>query len=340
VAESWLDAPVATGVVDLQSTGLVATDQDVARLSRPQREDRVTRLLEVSHQLVDYAIREHITDAGKTHVGTAVLYSGGNDSTTLAHIFRQRATHAIHANTGIGVEATREFVRETCDLWGLPLIEKHPPTSFRDLVLDQGFPGPAHHYKMYQRLKERCLRQARRDLVANGRKQRVVFLAGRRREESARRASVPEMERDGAVVWVSPLVLWTKLDLNTYRLMMQAVGDDVPRNKVSDLIHMSGECLCGSFAHAGELEEIGEWFPEVRAEIEALEAEVLATGKHPEWRCRWGWGADKDVIQKLRKQGMPDAEIAALFERSTSGPLCSSCDSRADGGTVISGGGS
>jgi hypothetical protein len=127
------------------------------------------------------------------------------------------------------------------------------------------------------------------------------------------------------------MVLWTKPDMNTYRLMM----GDVPRNEVSDLIHMSGECLCGAFAHERELEEIGMWFPDVRAEIESLEADVLATGRHAEWKCRWGWGADKAVIQKLRRQGMPDHDIAALFERSTSGPLCTTCDSRVTGGEVV-----
>lgn len=77
------------------------------------------------------------------------------------------------------------------------------------------------------------------------------------------------------------------------------------------------------------------WFPEVRAEIEGLERDVLASGKHPEWKCRWGWGADKSAIEAMRKGGASDADIAAAFERSNVGPLCSSCDARADGGEVI-----
>lgn len=320
-------------MIDLEETGLVATDEEVARLKRSERETRVERLVELSHALVDDAIETHVTGEGKTLAGLCPLYSGGNDSTTLAHLFRDRATHAIHANTGIGVEKTREFVREVCASWGIPLIEKHPPegSTYRDLVLDQGFPGPGHHFKMYQRLKERALRQARKELVRHPRRERVVFLAGRRRQESARRANVPELEREGSVVWVSPIVLWTKPDMTTYRLM----AGDVPRNEVSDLIHMSGECLCGSFAHKGELEEVGLWYPEVRAQIEALEAEVLATGRHPAWKCRWGWGADKDVIRTLLKEGMDPDEVAALFARSESGPLCTSCDAKAEGGETV-----
>ena len=160
---------------------------------------------------------------------------------------------------------------------------------------------------MYQRLKERALRQVRAELVSNGHHERVVFLAGRRRGESARRESrqIPEVERIGSVVWVSPLIHWTAADMAAYRLTY-----DVPRNEVSDLLHMSGECLCGAFAHAGELDEIGFWYPEVRAEIEALADDVASDGRAPTERCTWGWGAYRDRA--------PTA--------SRSGPMCSSCE--------------
>jgi hypothetical protein len=230
------------------------------------------------------------------------LFSGGNDSTVLAHLFRDDATHAIHANTTIGIEATRQFVRDTCTTWGLELVEIAAPVSYRDLVIQQGFPGPAMHWKMYQRLKERPLDAARHVLgVAGSRTKAALFLAGRRRQESDRRQDVPLHEPDGSVIWASPLAMWT--NLNTYRDM----HPDVPRNEVSDLLHMSGECLCGAFAKPGELDAIGEWFPAVADEIRALEAEVRAAG-HPEPLCRWG-------------HGVTGAGLAAM----RTGPLCSSC---------------
>lgn len=274
------------------------------------RFDRVRRLIVQAHEIVDEAIETQVTKSDRTLAGLVILFSGGNDSTTLAHIFRERATHAAHANTGIGIEKTRQYVRDVCDSWNLPLIEKHPPPgcTYRELILDQGFPGPAHHWKMYQRLKERCLEQVRSELVKRPHQQRVVFLAGRRSDESDRRKQLGNqspIQRKGSMVWASPIVSWTKLDLNTYRMM----HPDVPRNEVSDLLHMSGECLCGSFAHPGELEEIGEWFPDVVAEIRALEQEVENTGKFPAERCRWGWGAYRQRPSKV-------------------GPMCSSCDSR------------
>jgi 3'-phosphoadenosine 5'-phosphosulfate sulfotransferase (PAPS reductase)/FAD synthetase len=280
-----------------------------------ERQQRLDRLIAAAHDTLTQAIRDQITDhrdghgRNRTHAATAILFSGGNDSTVLAHLFRGRATHAIHANTGIGVEATRQFVRDACTAWGIPLIEKHPPagSTYREMVLTDGFPGPAKHWKMYQRLKERGLDAARKDIIGDPRRERVVFLAGRRRSESARRANIPKVERRKSTVWVSPLRDWTALDLNAYR----ARNPDCPRNEVADALHMSGECLCGAFAAAGELDQLSEWphAADVVTEIRALEREARVAGI-PEPRCRWGWGADTDR------------------SRVKSGVMCSSCETR------------
>jgi len=99
--------------------------------------------------------------------------------------------------------------------------------------------------------------------------------------------------------------MWTKLDMNTYRLMQ----GDVPLNEVSQKLHMSGECLCGAFAKPDELEQIRFWFPDMAAEIDQLEADVRAAG-HKEPFCRWGHG-----------QGKPTEKT---------GKLCTSCDLQLD----------
>lgn len=280
----------------------------VASLTRPEREQRVTKLVEQAHQIVDNAWQ--LAD-GRMRAAWCVLYSGGNDSTILAHMMRHRVDYAVHANTTIGIEQTREFVRGTCAAWDLELLERTPPQTYRELVLDRGFPGPAMHFKMYARLKERVLDQVRRELITNSRRERVLFIAGRRRAESRRRADIPAMELDGSAIWASPLVMWTKLDMNTYRLM----AGDVPINDVSSKLHMSGECLCGAYAKPGELEEIRFWYPEVASEIDALAADVAAAG-HCEPFCVWGHG-----------EGKPPVRV---------GRLCSSCDGQLDMFGVVS----
>jgi 3'-phosphoadenosine 5'-phosphosulfate sulfotransferase (PAPS reductase)/FAD synthetase len=271
---------------------------------------------------------ESVRRDGKTVAATVILFSGGDDSTVLAHMFRDRVTHIAHCNTGIGIEETRQFVRDMSVGWGIPLLEKHLPEGkgYRDLVLGRvlstrgpnkgapvyagGFPGPEMHWLMYQRLKERSLEQIRNGLVSNPFRERVIFLAGRRRSESARRASranaqeIMPLERKGSIVWASPLFNWSALDMNDYR----RAHPGIPRNEVAALLHMSGECLCGCYAKPGELDEIGDWFPSVAAWIRGLEAEARTAGI-PQRLCKWGFGAGP-------------------WRPSRTGPLCSSCDAR------------
>lgn len=271
--------------------GLAMRPEAVAAMTRGERAHRLGDLIREAHTLVGLAEEKFIDDAGRKTAARVVLFSGGNDSTVLAHLMRGRATHAAHANTGVGVEETRQFVRDVCRGWNLPLLERaapNPQDAYRALVLERGFPGPAQHFKMFQRLKERALRVVLAELVGNPRKNRVLFIAGRRRTESERRALLPEMDRVGSAVYVSPLVNWTKPDLQTYRL----IHEDVPRNRVSDLIHMSGECLCGAFAKPDERLEIETWFPLAFEDIARLEAEIADRADIPPHRRRWGWGGD------------------------------------------------
>lgn len=293
----YTDDPINPGIDD------PTPPEIVAELTGSERAERVRNLIRQANLIVDQAVDSHLN--GRNLVAQCVLFSGGNDSTVLAHLMRSRATHAIHCNTTIGIEQTRQFVRDTCAEWNLPLLEEVAPKSYRELVLESGFPGPAMHWKMYQRLKERGLRQAKRRLVADGRRERVLFIAGRRRLESDRRSDVPLHEWKDSVIWASPIALWSKLDMNTYRLMYVGTDDPVPVNEVSELLHMSGECLCGAFAKPNELDEIGAFFPEVRDYIEGLQREVRQI--HGEPIDRWGHGSGA---------------------RSKSGPMCSSCSYR------------
>lgn len=296
---------------DADMDGLVTTSSAVALLTGPQRERRVERLIGHAKYLLDLAAdyaqyhggeKTGRLDKPRKLVAVCALFSGGNDSTTLAHLTRSRVTHFAHANTTVGLETTRQFVRDVSSGWNVPLLERSSPKGWEDsyaaLVRERGFPGPGQHYKMFQRLKEHALYAISRELITDGRAERVLFVAGRRREESQRRADVPELERRDSIMWVSPMVAWTKLDLNTYRLMM----GDVPVNEVADLLHMSGECLCGAFAQRGELEMIVQWFasdPGIQV-IRHLEAELKDREDIPPMRRRWGWGAYQQNAAELK----------------------------------------
>jgi 3'-phosphoadenosine 5'-phosphosulfate sulfotransferase (PAPS reductase)/FAD synthetase len=238
------------------------------------------------------------------------LFSGGHDSVTATTIasLHPRFTSAVHINTGIGINRTREYVRETAALKGWKLSEyeaqknvngkgKPDPQIYRDLVIRLGFPGPHGHGMMYSRLKERCLRMLQREWGAKSRKKsprRVMYISGCRSEESFRRmANTKEVQIDGQQIWCAPIHDWTKKDCDALMLEHQ-----IPRNPIVDLINKSGECLCGAFVKKGELEELSK-HPETRdayEEIMSIQADVIAAGKP------WGWeDSPPDWYQEKKK---------------------------------------
>lgn len=245
------------------------------------------------------------------------LFSGGNDSTVMIDVVRPLLDYACHIDTGIGIAETHEFVRSTCAAWGLPLIEQRTTEDYDDIVLKHGFPGPFGHVLMYRRLKERPLREVRRRFVRK-RGERVIFVSGVRRHESARRfrGGYSPVERDGSVVWVMPIFEWTDEIMLAYR----REHPDLPRSPVADHLHMSGDCLCGAFAHPGELDEIALWYPEMAKRIRDLEHRAEEAGVP----CRWG---TRPPAKPLDGQ-----EALPVF-----GPLCSSCARWIKGDEVLIG---
>lgn len=281
---------------------------EVARLTRPQREERLENLTKQAYDI--YQLSLEALD-GREHMGSLISWSGGNDSNVLAHLMRPVATHAYMANTGIGIEETRQFVRDQAAAWNLPLIEKtaSKKDSYELFVTTHGFPGPAQHDRMYQRLKQRQQRKARAELVTNGIRQRVIFIGGRRRQESRKRMSLGFLDRDGSIINVSPIINWTHLDMTTYRL----IHDDVPINGMSVKLGMSGECLCGANAKPGELDRVREHAPAVAMQIDSLASKARENGVAAPFD-QWGHGQGKPIENPKCGDGCGIANTDPLWQ--------------------------
>lgn len=221
------------------------------------------------------------------------LLSGGHDSLTATaaaySILENEIAGVIHIDTGIGIPETQQFVIDVCAAndWPLTIYRASEntksdgspdPMIYDDIVIKNGFPGPAAHRIMYAKLKQRQIRRAVREHKEKF-SDKIMFISGVRLAESTRRmGNVKEVYKDGAQVWVSPMLEFEDSDQS--QLMKEW---DMPRNPVKDKLCMSGECLCGAFAQKGELAELKIWYPQVAQRIENLQVRVAAAGHVGSW---------------------------------------------------------
>lgn len=258
------------------------------------------------------------------------LFSGGNDSLPATFIASQSSQFdgVVHINTGIGVEATRDFVRQTCADRGWKLLEYKAmentradgtpdPMDYEAMCLGNGFPGPGVHFMVYAKLKERQLARLERDIQASPAAP-VLYVTGARSDESVRRmGTVESLKRVGRRVWVAAIHDWTKQDcagLRGYAGLVQ--------NPVCEIIGMSGECLCGCFKREGELEILRGWPLTHPAwlQITDLQRRVREAG------FPWGWGEEAPEWFQERKAGQRfffDMESDDLSPVEM--PLCHNC---------------
>jgi len=239
------------------------------------------------------------------------MFSGGHDSLASTILASRHPNFAgvLHIHTGIGIEETREFVHETCREHGWALIELRPTVSYEDLVLERGgFPGgPMAHNSMVWHLKQKPLSEW---IKAGSFKSPVGLVTGIRTAESNRRAksgiAIPIRKDGSRKVWISPILDWTKQDCNVL-----IAREGFRRNQVVDVLHRSGECLCGALARSGEIHDIDYWYPEVGERIHALEVECENRGLKS---CVW---ASRESVIDGQEQLFAKSEV-----------LCSSCEAR------------
>lgn len=254
--------------------------------------------------LLDDVVAEH------KPLAVLALFSGGHDSLVNTHLTAQHPafTAALHINTGIGIDETRVFVRETCERFGWPLIEASAPDGmYESMALSRGMPGgPKHHGIMYHRLKAQSLRRAMSVLRAK-RRGLFVLSTGIRQGESTRRMLLHAgpSRRDAAGLWLNPILYMTASDVNDY-----IAQHGLQRNPVVDKLHRSGECLCGALADPNELKEIEFWYPEVGQRIRNLERACFEKG------LPWQWGSKRAPVADARQSFMP---------------MCQSCELRWEG---------
>lgn len=243
-------------------------------------------------------------------VAIRVGFSGGRDSLAVTHWMMNNVPgcEPFHCNTGIGIERTRQFVRDTCATMGWPLHEIRAKEDcgqdYDELVRKLGFPGPDGHSMMYARLKERPIRElVRRAQTKRG--DRVMLATGIRHDESVRRMRYAgrEVNRAGSQLWVNPIYWWSGTERDAY-----IKAHNLPINPISAMLGMSGECLCGAYAHRGEKSLVKLVDRETHDRICALEQSVSDAG------FNWGW------------EGRPPSGGHNPAQLDVFRPLCVGCE--------------
>lgn len=254
--------------------------------------------------IIAAAVEEH----RPSHV--FALFSGGHDSVCALRIAMEHPqfSGALHINTGTGIPETREYVYDTAEALGVPLLEykPRPERNYEWYAMRFGFPGPGHHSQVYRYLKERQVERLVREHKQSWR-DRIMLVSGVRREESERRmGTAEEVRRNGAQVWVAPIIDWTAEQRLPY---MERMG--IKPSPVVQSIHRSGECNCGAYGSPRELDEMDFWgFKAVPKMLRDLERRVFAVKPNA---CRWG----------MRPTRAIPANQPML-------PLCQSCRTRWD----------
>lgn len=286
----------------------------------------------------EHIVHDFLDDYSFDHV--YVLDSGGHDSDTTLQVAHNLSNlpvdGVVHINTGVGIPATRDYVKMRCSQLDLPYheltswrhhkqdtdfpdLEQHyhgyrrPEEEYSHLIQKYGFPGPPVHHRMYQNLKEKPLQRFLSDHDGD-----VALISGVRKAESERRkVNISEtgiQEKLGAV-WVSPLLAWTKKDIRKYRN-----EQGIPDNPVVKEMHMSGECLCGAYADREEMTMLKLFYPNVARHLEWLEHDVYEEalkGNVDRRYSLWGHGS----LSQQEYDARTNNEQATLT-------MCSDCEER------------
>lgn len=198
------------------------------------------------------------------------LFSGGKDSLVTCHYLWKLGllNEVLFCHTGVGVKENFQFVLETCNKFGWKLNVVYPKTgeTFEDFVRKFGFPKQGAHNIVMGFLKWHPMRRWYREHQSEG----IALVSGRRKKESQRRAKMKSMKDpislEEMMLFVAPL----------YHLPDSVIWNYIATNKLArcpvyETMHISGDCLCGSFSESGEAELLTIFHPETAKSLHALE---------------------------------------------------------------------
>lgn len=269
-------------------------------------------LLLQSQEIVNRAIADYNPYA------VVLMLSGGHDSLLAYHVARALnvpMTHIMHGVTGTGIQETTDFARRIGEQSGLVYLEANAGDAYERYVLRKGFYGIGRmaHDVAYHTLKHQWFRSTLSANIRHRKRGRnILLLTGARKQEgSNRKRLMAEPVRpdysNKSNIWVGLVSDWSALERNDFL-------SEYERNPIYDILHRSGECLCGTMQSQETRKEVSYWFPEWGRWLGNLEKEVCSRGF-----C-WKWGEDLPPGVKAQKQAEKQVKQGQLWL-----PMCQGC---------------
>lgn len=274
--------------------------------------------LKRSQEIINQAIADYKPYA------IVMMFLGGHDSLAAYHVAKALnvpITHFMHGITGTGIEDTTIFARRVGEQSGLRYIEANAGDMFESYVLRKGFFGigeVAHEFAYHVLKHQHFRRELSRHIRHKKRNRNILLLNGARHQESDRRKWVkhqPIRVADDikSNIWVNVINDWSSIERNDFVA-------DYERNPVYDILHRSGECLCGTmqYPYQETRKEVSFWFQKWGKWLDDLEQKACDNHGF----C-WKWG--EDLPPGLKAQKAREKQIANGQTELPFLPMCQSC---------------
>lgn len=220
------------------------------------------------------------------------LFSGGKDSLVACHVMQDELDGVLYCKTGIGLDENFNYVKDITQKlgWKLNILEPRKDQTYEMFVKKFGFPGFGIHSAIMGFLKYMPMRRFHRAHE----QELESYISGVRRKESKRRmrtvkSKINIMER---IKFEAVLFDWSTKDVWDY-----IKKHELELCPVYETMHMSGDCMCGSFSQSGEAELLATFHSYMAKRIEALEQK---------YGGRWG---NQSSMTGALKQGKIDNYI-------------------------------
>ncbi len=215
------------------------------------------------------------------------LLSGGKDSLSMAQTLDEegKLEGCAALETGLSTPDWKEFVIKVCEDRGWPLEFYATNSSYDDLVVKYGFPGPSKHSMFMNYLKGRGVAKFKKYHPNS------ILASGVRADESDKRKinTKPVGMWEGVPI-LAPIYHWTTDE--TWAFFRDRGFERAPAYST---LQISGDCLCGAYAREDEMDAIRFHYPQIGERLDSLGESIKEC--QPK-RCEWGWGWKKPIKRK------------------------------------------